>query len=80
LQAWPRRGTWKPDLSFVEIEEIAGTDFESAGKLKDIIETYILLSAFHFTDEITVDLYHGAQLFLGQAPFRAHGTQTCAER
>ena len=64
----------------VEIEEVAGIYLESAGELKDIIEADILFSAFHFTDEIAVDLYHLAQLFLGQAPFRAYGTQTCAER
>lgn len=67
-------------LPLVEIEEIAGAYLESAGELKDIVKTDILLSAFHFTHEITVDLDHGAQLFLGQTPFRAYGTQTCAER
>lgn len=67
-------------LPLIEIEEIAGIYFESAGELKDVIETDILFTAFHFTNEITVDLDHGAQLFLGQLPFRAYGTQTCAER
>jgi hypothetical protein len=67
-------------LFLVEIEEIAGTYFESAGELKDIVKTDILFSTFHFAHEITVDLYQGAQLFLGQEPFRAYGTQTCAER
>lgn len=67
-------------LSLVEIEEVAGIYFESTGELKDIIEADILFSAFHLSNEITVDLDHGAQLFLGQAPFRAYGTQTCAER
>jgi hypothetical protein len=76
----PTRGTQKSFLSLVEIEEIARTYFESAGELKDVIETDILFTAFHFTDEIAIDLDHGAQLFLGQLPFRAYGTQTCAER
>ena len=67
-------------LSLVEIEESAGTYLESASELKNIIEADILFTAFHLSDEITVDLDHGAQLFLGQAPFRAYGTQTCAER
>jgi hypothetical protein len=67
-------------LSLVEIEEIAGIYLESAGELEDIVETDILFPAFHFANEITVDLDHAAQLFLGQAPFRAYGTQTCAER
>lgn len=67
-------------LSLIEIEESAGTYLESAGELEDIIETDILFTAFHLSDEITIDLDHGAQLFLGQAPFRAYGTQTCAER
>ena len=67
-------------LPLIEIKEVAGTYFERAGKLKDVIETDILFSTFHFTDEITVDLDHDAQLFLGQLPFRAYGTQTCAER
>jgi hypothetical protein len=67
-------------LSLVEIEEIAGIYLESAGELEDIVETDILFSAFHFANEITVDVYHLAQLFLGQVPFRAYGTQTCAER
>jgi hypothetical protein len=64
----------------VEVKEIAGTYLESACKLKDIVKTDILFTAFHFPDEITVDLYHLAQRFLGQASFRAYGTQTCAER
>ena len=71
---------YRSSSSLVEIEEIAGTYFESAGELKNIIETDILFTAFHLSDEITVDLDHCAQLFLGQAPFRAYGTQTCAER
>jgi hypothetical protein len=74
------RGDAPSLLSLVEIEESAGTYLESAGKLKDIIEADILFTAFHLADKITVDLDHGAQLFLGQAPFRAYGTQTCAER
>jgi hypothetical protein len=76
----PTRGNASSLLSLVEIEESAGTYFESAGELKNIIEADILFTAFHLSDEITVDLDHGAQLFLGQAPFRAYGTQTCAER
>lgn len=67
-------------LSFVEIEESAGTYLESASELENIIEADILFTAFHLSDEIAVDLDHSAQLFLGQAPFRAYGTQTCAER
>ena len=66
--------TLEASLSLVEIEEIARTYFESASELKDVIETDILFSAFYFTHEIAVDLYHLAQLFLGQAPFRAYGT------
>jgi hypothetical protein len=71
---------YRSSSSLVEIEESAGTYFESAGELKNIIEADILFTAFHLSHEITVDLDHGAQLFLGQAPFRAYGTQTCAER
>lgn len=67
-------------LSLIEVEEVAGIYFESAGELKDIIQADILLSAFHFTHKIAVDLDHGAQFLLGQLPFRAYGTQTCAER
>jgi hypothetical protein len=67
-------------LFLVEVKEIAGTDLQCAGQLEDIVETDILLSALHFTDEITVDLDHLAQLFLGQVSFRAYGTQACAER
>jgi hypothetical protein len=67
-------------LFLVKVKEITGIYFESAGELKDIIETDVLFSAFHFADEITVDLYHLAQLFLGQLSFRAYGTQACAER
>jgi hypothetical protein len=67
-------------LFLVEIKEIAGTNFQCAGKLKDIVETDILFSALHFTHEITVDLDHLPKLFLGQLSFRAYGTQACAER
>jgi len=67
-------------LFFVEVKEIAGIDFQCAGKLKDIVETDVLFSALHFTDEIAVDLDHLPKLFLGQLSFRAYGTQACAER
>ena len=67
-------------LFLVEVEQIAGIDFQSAGELKDIVETDVLLSALYFTDKITVDLDHLAQLFLRQVLFRAYGTQACAER
>lgn len=67
-------------LFLVEIKEIARIYFERAGELKDIIETDVLFSAFHFADEITIDFYHLAKLFLGQLSFRAYGTQACAER
>ena len=67
-------------LLLVEVEEIAGTDFQCAGELEDIVETDILFSAFHFTHEIAVDLDHLPKLFLGQLSFRAYGTQACAER
>jgi len=67
-------------LFFVEVKEIAGADFQCAGKLKDIVETDVLFSALHFTDEIAVDLDHLPKLFLGQLSFRAYGTQACAER
>ena len=67
-------------LFLVKVEEIAGIYFESAGELKDIVETDVLFSAFHFAHKITVDLDHLAQLFLGQASFRAYSTQACAER
>jgi hypothetical protein len=78
---FPTHARERPSLlSLVQIEESAGADFKGAGELKNIIEADILLTAFHLSDEITVDLDHGAQLFLGQAPFRAYGTQTCAER
>ena len=62
------------------VKEIAGTDFQSAGELKDIVETDILLAALHFADEIPVNLYHFAKLFLGKAAFRADGTEAFAER
>lgn len=67
-------------LFLVEVKEIARTNFQCAGQLKDIVETDVLSSAFHFADEITVDLDHLAKLFLGQVSFRAYGTQACAER
>jgi hypothetical protein len=67
-------------LFLIEVEEVAGIDLQGAGELKDIVEADILLSALHFSDEITVDLYHLAKRFLGQVPFRAYGTQACAER
>lgn len=67
-------------LFLVEVEEVAGVDFQGARELKDVVETDVLFSAFDFADEITVDLYHLAKLFLGQVSFRADGTQPCAER
>ncbi len=45
-------------LFLVEIEEIAGIDFQGARELEDIVETDILFSALHFADEIPIDLYH----------------------
>lgn len=45
-------------LFLVEVEEIAGIDFQGARELEDVVETDILFSALHFADEITVDLYH----------------------
>jgi hypothetical protein len=81
---WKRR-SWQRSrravfLFLIEVEELAGIDLQGAGELKDIVEADILLSALHFSNEITVDLYHLAKRFLGQMPFRAYGTQACAER
>lgn len=75
--AVPRKGCF---LFLIKVEEVAGIDFQGTGELKNIVKADILLSALHFSDEITVDLYHLAKLFLRQVPFRAYGTQACAER
>lgn len=45
-------------LFLVEVEEIAGIDFQGARELEDVVETDILFSALHFADEVTIDLYH----------------------
>jgi hypothetical protein len=45
-------------LFLVEVKQITGIYFESAGELKNIVETDVLFSAFHFADKITVHLDH----------------------
>lgn len=45
-------------LFLIEVEKVARIDFQGPGELKDIVEADILLSALHFANEITVDLYH----------------------
>jgi hypothetical protein len=67
-------------LFLIEVEELAGIYFESAGELKDVIETDVLLPAFHFAHKVAVDFYQPSQFFLGQVSFCAYGTQACAER
>ncbi len=67
-------------LFLVGVEEVAGADLQGASELEDVVEADVLLSAFDFTDEITVHLDHLPELFLGQAAVRADGTEACAER
>lgn len=67
-------------LFLVEIEEIPGIYFESAGELENIVYADILLSALHRAHKVAIDLDHLAKLFLGKAALRAQGAETFAER
>jgi hypothetical protein len=58
----------------VAVEELAGTDLQSASELKDIVKADVLLAALDLADEVPVHLNHLTELLLGQFTLRADGT------
>lgn len=67
-------------LFLIKVKKVAGTHFQRAGKLEDVVEANILFPPLYFTHEVAVSFDHFAQLFLGNASLFAQRTQTFAER